>query len=115
MKQTTTESGQPAPDETIKETFESIIIAFILAFVFRAYVVEAFVIPTGSMAPTLLGAHHRAECDQCGYQFKINFFRVYSRRGQYHRQKSQKKKAVTFLNHATAYYHVVSVKRYTCM
>ena len=38
-------------DESLKETFESVIIAFILAFIFRAYVVEAFVIPTGSMAP----------------------------------------------------------------
>ena len=37
-------------DDTIKDTFEAIVIAFILAFVFRAYVVEAFVIPTGSMA-----------------------------------------------------------------
>ncbi len=73
MKQTTTAPAQQPPDETIKETFESIVIAFILAFVFRAYVVEAFVIPTGSMAPTLLGEHYRAECDQCGYQFKINY------------------------------------------
>lgn len=73
MKQTTTAPAHPSPDETIKETFESIIIAFILAFVFRAYVVEAFVIPTGSMAPTLLGAHHRVDCDQCGYHFNINF------------------------------------------
>ncbi|GAB4190201.1 MAG: signal peptidase I [Phycisphaeraceae bacterium] len=63
----------PQTDETIKETFESIVIAFILAFVFRAYVVEAFVIPTGSMAPTLLGAHYRVECEQCGYEFKINY------------------------------------------
>ena len=37
----------------------SIIIAFALAFVFRGFVVEAFVIPTGSMAPTLLGQHTR--------------------------------------------------------
>ena len=44
-------------------------IAFILAFVFRAYVVEAFVIPTGSMAPTLLGRHFRVVCSQCGYRF----------------------------------------------
>jgi len=58
-------------DDTIKETFESIVIAFILAFVFRAYVVEAFVIPTGSMAPTLLGEHMRVNCDQCGYHFKV--------------------------------------------
>lgn len=60
-------------DETVKETFESIIIAFILAFVFRAYVVEAFVIPTGSMAPTLLGAHLRVKCDQCGYEFETDW------------------------------------------
>jgi signal peptidase I len=72
VKQTTPDAPQTQPDESIKETFESIIIAFILAFVFRAYIVEAFVIPTGSMAPTLLGAHYRAECDQCGYKFKIN-------------------------------------------
>ncbi len=59
-------------DETIKETFEAIIIAFILAFVFRAYVVEAFVIPTGSMAPTLLGEHVNIVCPQCGYHFNVN-------------------------------------------
>ena len=59
-------------DETIKETFESIVIAFILAFVFRAYVVEAFVIPTGSMAPTLLGEHVRTTCKQCGYTFTLS-------------------------------------------
>ena len=58
------------PDQdTIKETFESIVIAFVLAFVFRAYVVEAFVIPTGSMAPTLLGRHVRVVCSQCGYRY----------------------------------------------
>lgn len=42
----------------IKETIESILVAFILAFIFRAFVMEAFVIPTGSMAPTLLGGAH---------------------------------------------------------
>ena len=56
----------------MKETFESIVIAFILAFVFRAFVVEAFVIPTGSMAPTLLGQHLPVRCDQCGYRFKVD-------------------------------------------
>ena len=68
---TPTPADRPA-DETIKETFESIVIAFILAFVFRAYVVEAFVIPTGSMAPTLLGAHIDVQCDQCGYEFDFD-------------------------------------------
>lgn len=60
-------------DETIKETFESIVIALILAFVFRAYVVEAFVIPTGSMAPTLLGSHLRVTCQDCGYGFATDW------------------------------------------
>src|SRR3954447_18504753 len=57
----------------VKETIESILVAFILAFIFRAFVVEAFVIPTGSMAPTLLGAHMRFTCDDCGYQFDVNY------------------------------------------
>src|SRR5215217_6087238 len=58
---------------SVKETVESILIAFILAFVFRAFVVEAFVIPTGSMAPTLLGAHMRFTCQDCGYPFEVNY------------------------------------------
>lgn len=57
----------------VKETIESILIAFILAFIFRAFVVEAFVIPTGSMAPTLLGAHIRFNCADCGWEFDTNF------------------------------------------
>ncbi|MEX2212698.1 MAG: signal peptidase I [Phycisphaeraceae bacterium] len=66
-------AGKEEPQEdAIKETFESIVIAFILAFVFRAYVVEAFVIPTGSMAPTLLGQHLRVTCNQCGYHYKVD-------------------------------------------
>src|SRR5918992_4102097 len=69
----------PAPaahhhhEGSVKETVESILVAFILAFIFRAFVVEAFVIPTGSMAPTLLGAHVRMRCDDCGYRWNVNF------------------------------------------
>ena len=55
----------------VKETTESVIIALILAFVFRAFVVEAFVIPTGSMAPTLYGQHIDHVCTNCGYHFAI--------------------------------------------
>src|SRR5215212_613485 len=64
---------QVSPGKGVKETIESILIAFILAFVFRAFVVEAFVIPTGSMAPTLLGAHMRFTCRECGYQWDTNY------------------------------------------
>ncbi|GAI19318.1 unnamed protein product, partial [marine sediment metagenome] len=48
----------------IADTFEWLITAFILAFVFRAFVMEAFRIPTGSMADTLKGAHFRLRCRQ---------------------------------------------------
>jgi signal peptidase I len=57
----------------VKETVEAILVAFILAFIFRAFVVEAFVIPTGSMAPTLYGAHMRLTCPDCGYTFDVNY------------------------------------------
>jgi signal peptidase I len=57
----------------IANTFEWLITAFILAFVFRAFVMEAFRIPTGSMADTLKGAHFRLRCMQCGYRYDHGF------------------------------------------
>jgi len=57
----------------IADTFEWLITAFILAFVFRAFVMEAFRIPTGSMADTLKGAHFRLRCRQCGYKYEYGF------------------------------------------
>lgn len=67
------ESGWRPPEERThgewREPIESIIVAFILAFVFRAFVVEAFIIPTGSMAPTLYGEHGSITCADCGYGF----------------------------------------------
>ncbi len=55
--------------ENIKDTIESLVIAFILAFVFRGFLVEAFVIPTGSMAPTLYGKHGTQICPDCGWEY----------------------------------------------
>ncbi len=57
--------------ESFLETLESIVVAFVLAFMFRAFVVEAFVIPTGSMGPTLYGQHREFKCTDCGYQFAV--------------------------------------------
>jgi signal peptidase I len=58
----------PRPD-TLRDTVESIVVAFIMAFVFRAFVVEAFIIPTGSMAPSLYGQHGQHRCPMCQYPF----------------------------------------------
>ena len=57
----------------VRETFESLVIAFILAFIFRSFVVEAFVIPTGSMADTLRGAHFRLICPRCANRYNFGF------------------------------------------
>jgi signal peptidase I len=54
-----------------RETMESIVVAFVLAFLFRAFEAEAFVIPTGSMAPTLFGRHKEADCKACGFHFSF--------------------------------------------
>ena len=56
---------------TIRETVESIVIAFVLAFLFRTFEAEAFVIPTGSMAPTLQGRHKDVVCPECEYQYRV--------------------------------------------
>jgi hypothetical protein len=70
----TTGPNAPAPhgtQETIKDTLISIMIAFTMAFVFRGFVVEAFVIPTGSMAPTLMGAHQQVRSSETGQEWPL--------------------------------------------
>lgn len=57
----------------VANTFEWLITAFILAFVFRSFIMEAFRIPTGSMADTLMGANFRLRCQQCGYKYDHGF------------------------------------------
>ena len=56
---------------TVRETIESVVIAFVLAFLFRTFEAEAFVIPTGSMAPTLMGRHMDLVCPECGYRYRV--------------------------------------------
>ncbi len=70
---------QPQPSQphlpspaAIRETIESIVIAFVLAFLFRTFEAEAFVIPTGSMAPTLMGRHKDLDCPECGYEYRVS-------------------------------------------
>jgi signal peptidase I len=62
----------PVQSHAIRETVESIVIAFVLAFLFRTFEAEAFVIPTGSMAPTLMGRHKDVVCPKCGYRYQVS-------------------------------------------
>lgn len=64
--------GTPAAERTsVKDTVISVLISLVLAFVFRGFVVEAFQIPTGSMAPTLLGAHMRFRSPVTGAEWTV--------------------------------------------
>lgn len=63
---------EPNLTATVRELFESIAIALILAFLFRTFLAEMFVIPTGSMAPTLMGQHKDVFCPECGAEFQVS-------------------------------------------
>lgn len=62
---------KPKQKESTRDTFESILFALVLAFLFRTFEAEAFVIPTGSMAPTLYGRHKECTCSQCGFKIVV--------------------------------------------
>lgn len=67
----TTAVAKHGSQDAFRETVESIVVAFVLAFLFRTFIAEAFVIPTGSMAPTLFGRHKDVVCEQCGQAYEV--------------------------------------------
>ncbi|KPJ57815.1 MAG: hypothetical protein AMS15_09590 [Planctomycetes bacterium DG_23] len=56
------------------EFAEQFFLAAIVVFIVRAFMLEAFQIPTGSMAPTLLGAHETALCTKTNLRFPTTAF-----------------------------------------
>src|SRR2546430_1176608 len=62
----------PKKQDSARDFVEQIVVAFILAFLIRGFEAEAFVIPTGSMAPTLYGQHKEVTCPQCYEVFAVN-------------------------------------------
>src|SRR3954454_5659660 len=60
------------PKDSNRDFVEQVVVAFILAFLVRGFEAEAFVIPTGSMAPTLMGRHKEVTCRECGHLFQVN-------------------------------------------
>lgn len=58
--------AKPPHTDTARDHFESVLFALVLALLFRTFEAEAFVIPTGSMAPTLYGRNKESNCTHCG-------------------------------------------------
>jgi signal peptidase I len=54
---------------TTLDTIGLLLISFALAMTFRGFVIEGYVIPTGSMAPTLMGEHLRLRSPDTGYSY----------------------------------------------
>ena len=65
-------SDKPPEDTNIVETLQSLIVAFALAMAVRSFVTEGFFIPTGSMAPTLMGSHVRIDSGFTGYEYPVD-------------------------------------------
>ncbi len=60
------------PETSVIDTLQSLIVAFVLAMTFRGFVLEGFIIPTGSMAPTLMGQHILWDSSQTGATYPID-------------------------------------------
>lgn len=68
---------EPRPDATaprsglLRQTVEFLVILTLSILTFRTFAAEAYVVPTGSMAPTLLGNHEEVACPNCRTRFTI--------------------------------------------
>jgi signal peptidase I len=62
----------PVRRDGFREVVETIVFVTVLVLLLKTFVAEAFVIPTGSMAETLLGYRRIVTCPDCGIEFPVN-------------------------------------------
>lgn len=55
----------------VRQTSDFLVMLAISILIFRTFAAEAYVVPTGSMAPTLLGLHKDIVCTNCGLRFAL--------------------------------------------
>ena len=67
-------AGKPPAEvkDTFRELIETIVFVVVLVLMLKTFLAEAFVIPTGSMADTLLGYHYKIKCEECGKENLVN-------------------------------------------
>lgn len=55
----------------VRQTVELLALLCVGVLLFRAFAAEAYIVPTGSMAPTLLGRHLELTCPKCAFRFDV--------------------------------------------
>jgi signal peptidase I len=55
----------------MRQTAELLVVLCLCVLLVRTFSAEAYVVPTGSMAPTLLGLHREIACTNCGFTFVV--------------------------------------------
>jgi signal peptidase I len=55
----------------VRQTVELLVSLVLCVIVVRTFSAEAYVVPTGSMAPTLMGWHRELVCPNCQYPFDV--------------------------------------------
>ena len=66
-----TVSHSELPAGLFRQTVEFLVVLTLGIVVFRTFEAEAYVVPTGSMAPALLGLHRELDCSNCGYRLNL--------------------------------------------
>jgi signal peptidase I len=62
--------GHPEPS-LVRQTVDLVVLLCLGVLLFRTFSAEAYVVPTGSMAPTLLGHHREVVCPNCQFSFVV--------------------------------------------
>lgn len=70
MQEKTAAQAEPGGG-TFRAFIEFFVCLAIAVVLFKGFLIEGYVITTGSMAPTLLGYHKQVECPSCKYGFAL--------------------------------------------
>ena len=68
-----TRDAQRSHKEPILTQIASFVDLFVWLLILKSFFLPLFIIPTGSMAETLMGAHATYTCPNCGFEFPVNF------------------------------------------
>jgi signal peptidase I len=71
VPKTAAATARPGPAANVRRVVHTSALCLCIFLFVRAAVLEPFGVPTGSMAPTLIGNHREAPCPRCGYPVRI--------------------------------------------